>query len=274
VTRSAISHRARASVLAALVTVILAPTSAHAQLGRVLKKAAQGAVQGATQGAKEPAPNAAASVESRKEPAIPISARSLDALLTALGPSVRTLQDYEARRARYDEENGRFERHRACRDSVKKAHPVNGAAQTPAVVQAMQSYSVRYGALMQRQAAALRAGDSTRTRALTDSAGVAGEQMENVLVPALKACGAYVGVPSIARPEEPRVGAPAVPAGMTARQFGRLRERVAAWLLTNGAYDVGDDEREALEARKQDLAALTPLFRGDALVWSSWGDLK
>jgi hypothetical protein len=141
-------------------------------------------------------------------------------------------------------------------------------------VQALQSYSVRFGALMQRQAAALQAGDSARARALTDSAGVAGEQMENVLVPALKACGAYVGVPSTGRPEEPQVAAPAVPAGMTARQFGRLRERVAAWLLTNGAYGVGDDERAALEARRQELAALTPLFRGDTLAWSSWGDLK
>jgi hypothetical protein len=265
----------RGAVVAVLLAMVpFAP--ARAQLGRMIKKAAQGAIQGAAQDKVQEKTQqpAAQRTTSARESLVPITSQSIDVLLAALAPSVQASQDFAARQARWEKEDAAFERHRACRDSTKKRLGPATPAQTPAVTQALKSYSLRYTTLMQRLAAVQQAGDSASMRAITDSAGIAGEQLENTLQPPLKACGAYVAQPTLSKPDASRLAPPNVPAGMTATQFGRLRERVAAWLLTDGTYAVGPDERSALEARRSDLAPLTPLFRGNALAWSYWSDLS
>jgi hypothetical protein len=276
--RSDSTPRALRGVALAALLATIPVTPAHAQFGKLIKKAAQGAVQGAAQGAAKNAAQNATGNASNATPkaddgAVAITAQSLDALLAALGPSVKAAQDFDARRARYEQQHARFQAHQTCRDSIKKAHPMP-MAPTAAMLEAQQQYAQRAGALSQRLMAASQAGDTARTRAITDTVSMLGEQSENVYLPALKTCGAYVAPPT----ERPvrggfRASAPTIPAGMTATQFGRLRERVAAWLLTNGTYTVSADEQAALTARKADLDTLTPLFRGNTLTWSSWGDL-
>jgi hypothetical protein len=67
----------------------------------------------------------------------------------------------------------------------------------------------------------------------------------------------------------------AQPAGMSATQFGLLRERIAVYLLTRGKEDpFTPAERSALDARLNELDKLTAYFRDGALEWSSWSDLR
>lgn len=267
-TRPAHTRRLRRGLLlAALAAAALPIAPAHAQLGRLIKKAAQGAVEGAARGAARDAAPAATGA-----PAIAITSESIDQLLAALAPSVEAATAYEAARVRHETGTAKLEAHRTCRDSVKKAF---GGVMAPsaASMDAQVEYGSKVSELMLRMNAAQQAGDAARSRALLDSVGVLGEAMENTMLPALRKCGAYVPAAPDS-PRAPQVAPPKVPAGMTATQFGRLRERVAAWLLTDGAYTVGDDERGALDARRKDLAPLAPLFRGHALQWASWSDLS
>src|SRR5690349_11262266 len=104
----------RVALVALLTTVPV--HAAHAQLGKFIKKAAEGAVQGATQGAVQSAASTPAR-STREEAIVAITPQNLDALLAALAPTVKAAQAHEARRARYEEQTARFERHRACRDS-------------------------------------------------------------------------------------------------------------------------------------------------------------
>jgi hypothetical protein len=278
--RRAVRHAARALALAALLSVV-SPAAAHAQFGKLIKKAAQGAMQGAAEGAAQnAAKNATGGERTREDAAVTITPQNLDLLLAALGPTAKAAQEEEAERTRYWAQQKKFEAHRACRDSIKSKYPVNPiAAQSPDKIKAMQDYSIKSGPLMERYAQALQSGDAQKAQVYADSAGAAGEQLELIYTPQLKACGAYVSAPTDESKgrhggDDEAGRAPKVPAGMTATQFGRLREKVAAWLLTDGKYKVNDDERSALDARRKELDALTPLFRGNTLAWSSWGDLK
>jgi hypothetical protein len=55
---------------------------------------------------------------------------------------------------------------------------------------------------------------------------------------------------------------------MTPRQFGTLRERVAAWLLAaDRRYVYAPAEQQALESRRARSPRSPPLFRGDHLQW-------
>jgi len=278
--RRAARHASRVIALAALLSVV-SPAAAHAQFGKLIKKAAQGAMQGAAEGAAQnAAKNATGGERTREEATLTITPQNLDLLLAALGPAAKAAQEEEAQRTRYWAQQKKFEAHRACRDSIKSKFPVNPlAAQAPDKIKAMQDYSIKSGPLMERYAQALQSGDTRKAQVYADSAGAAGEQLELIYTPQLKACGAYVSAPTDDSKghhggDDEAGRAPKVPAGMTATQFGRLREKVAAWLLTDGKYKVSDDERSALDARKKELDVLTPLFRGNTLAWSSWGDLK
>lgn len=272
--RPAVTPRARRALLLAVAALVpFAPGTAHAQLGKLIKKAAQGAAQGAIQGeVKGAADGAPARAESRGAAPIAISSQSIDALLSALGPTAAAAAQYESARARHDAQRTKHERHRACRDTVHRRYQSATLVPTRATMDAQVAYGTKVAAIMERYTAATQAGKADAAQAMLDSAGALGEAMENDLIPALKQCGAYVPTPGES-PRAPDLPAPQVPPGMTPTQFGLLRERVAAWLLTDGAYKVGPDEKSALEGRAKDLAPLGPLFRGHTLRWTSWGDL-
>lgn len=114
-------------------------------------------------------------------------------------------------------------------------------------------------------------------RVIEGSLAVLDYRSKVILFPALGECGLPPKKP--AESPKPAEGAsPAQqivpPAGMTATQFGVLRERVDVYLLTRGKDDpFTPAERSALDARMSDLSAFTPLLREGTLEWSSWGDL-
>jgi hypothetical protein len=74
----------------------------------------------------------------------------------------------------------------------------------------------------------------------------------------------------------------AVQGKLTPYQFGLLRERLAVWALSQdspafkaqNSMVFSADEQAALTARAADIQKLVPLFKGNALTWSTWNDLK
>ncbi len=70
--------------------------------------------------------------------------------------------------------------------------------------------------------------------------------------------------------------------GLTTRQFGVMRERLAIYALEltrpggspSSLNGFNDAERGALDARAGDLKAMAPFFRDGMLRWATWGDLK
>lgn len=83
-----------------------------------------------------------------------------------------------------------------------------------------------------------------------------------------------------------RVGAYEVPErarkGLTTRQFGVIRERVAIYAIAlargdgseGSAGNFSDGERSALGSRAGDLKAMAPYFRDGSVRWATWSDLK
>ncbi len=69
-------------------------------------------------------------------------------------------------------------------------------------------------------------------------------------------------------------------ANMTTGQFGRVREVIAIWLLQQSgdlpptAYKFTDAEKSVLSAKSAQIKELTPLFKSNALMWATWGDIK
>ena len=60
-------------------------------------------------------------------------------------------------------------------------------------------------------------------------------------------------------------------------QFGLFRERVGAWVLTQGKGDqritFTAGEQAVMKAHAKELAVLEPFFRDGSISWSYWGDL-
>lgn len=68
--------------------------------------------------------------------------------------------------------------------------------------------------------------------------------------------------------------------GMTAGQFGRIREAIAIWQLQQtgdlppAAYKFTDAEVAALSAKAAELKAFGPVWKTNTLQWASWNDIK
>ncbi|WP_353268624.1 hypothetical protein [Gemmatimonas sp.] len=76
---------------------------------------------------------------------------------------------------------------------------------------------------------------------------------------------------------------PSVRGGMTAYEYGLLRERIALWALMQenpalrgtgkeGVFTA--DETAALTAHAADIKKMSSLFKSDALIWKTWNDVK
>jgi hypothetical protein len=151
---------------------------------------------------------------------------------------------------------------------------------------------------MQRIAAALQAGRKRQAAFLQDTAAVMGVELSALMTGAK--CGPSVYTPAaiidanIAREAGTgdvdesgrRASELVVPEsarkGLSTRQFGMLRERIAIYAIALAAGDgsegslksFGDAERSALAARAAELKAIAPFFRDGLIRWSTWGDVK
>lgn len=282
-TRAATSNIVLGLTLGA--ALLAAPTSAaHAQFGGLLKRAAAAAAEKAGGSAKDAAAEKAGVGPRTASPAgdadqLEITPERLDAFLVGMRGPIEAAQQRAAfaeRRTAWEkavaEHRERKQAYAACRERL-------GNSVKPDLSPAAQARQARLtdamGAVADRMAKANEAGNQDLAARLADSVEVLQRATVDVLYPTLvRTCGSQ---PSDAGPQPPTGDAPdrngpalrpTVPAGMTARQFGTLRERVAAWLIaTDRRYVYAPAEQQALESRRAALAPLAPLFRGDHLPW-------
>lgn len=69
---------------------------------------------------------------------------------------------------------------------------------------------------------------------------------------------------------------PSLPPGMSAKQFGLLRERIGFWLLSKGTMGeplISPSEAAVLKARQAELTPYTDYFAQGAMPYKDWGDV-
>ncbi len=260
---------------AALLAVAAAAAPAEAQFLKRVKQMAQDQVAEAV-GAR--AAGAAHGQASRAT--VAITPERLDVFLAAMGPAVaRAERLYGARQAAaaYEAAVAAYQRKRearlACSDSVRQ----RSAAPTPDRQLRFARENARATPELQALQAAMTSGSPGRMEAVQERMEAREYRLSKILYPGLEVCGAYQERPT--KPPEPEPEPPVAPAagaagGMTAEQFGVLRERIAVYALTGGKQDpFTAEERAALDARAADLARLAPLFREGLLEWGHWYDL-
>jgi hypothetical protein len=220
-----------------------------------------------------------------------VTAARLDGVLASLAPlmaEAQTRASAKAQRGAYDAKSKAFD---ACvaKATEKPVMPTSENLQKSADLQK------RAEALMQRASAT--SGKRTRAAvAVQDSARVVTLQMTSVVLGG--ACGTPPFMP-IALVDElllrenenpnadeapsPRFEVPAsARTGMSVRQYGMVRERIALYALmqagaAKGSGPIGTftaDEKAALDARAADLTRFMPMFRDGFIRWTTWSEVK
>jgi hypothetical protein len=293
---------ARAALGLALGSALLAvpATTAHAQFGKLVKRAAAVATEAASQAAAQAASDraaatapehatggaerassarAAASGARANESRIEITPERLDAFVVAMRGPIEAAQQRAARSAARDAATSagaayrtKVEARQACRSRAAASAPT---VTTPATLQRNAELSQHIQPLMLRLSEAESAGNKSLAAQLTDSTELIAERMMDNLQPGVaQQCGPRPQRPASAVADDtdpaadPPTARPVVPSGMTPAQFGLLRERVAAWLIGDGRrYAFTEAELVALESRRTALAPLAAHFRDRTLEW-------
>lgn len=283
------------SCAALLVTISAgAATSAHAQLGK-LKKIGVDAAKDAALGKKpEPAKDPAAA-----RITYDITTERLNAIVAALTPRLADaerqmviLQKEREAKAVSAEYQTALKASTDCLAKSMTGQPDFSATQSP-----------KYEALMKRSDAAGKRATSAsaakRTReylAASDTAMVLSMQLSammfkhscptmpfkpNALV---EAEAAQMDQGAAAQGDGNSNGeldvAPGARAGMTHGQWGRVRERLACWLLIQSgdlpatAEKFTDAEQALLSERAAEIKKFGPVFKYGAMQWVTWYDVK
>ena len=102
-------------------------------------------------------------------------------------------------------------------------------------------------------------------------------RMTMLATPAIgKVCGT-TPPPQAVEPDEARMKEKSRPRridGMSATQFGRMRERIAIYLIASDKpNDLSAEEKAAVDARRADFAPFVKAWKDGSLEWSYWGDV-
>jgi hypothetical protein len=280
------AHACAAAAALATTAIAATPRDAEAQLLRRMKQAAQehiankavdaGASRIAGEETAPPGAPAAAPAATRNggSSRLEITPERIDAFVVAMRPMVAAVERRRAESARQAAYTKRKDAWTACTDSNRAR--VQYAPPATAGIEENGKWMDRSADYQVRSAKAGVAGDEAAAAALQDSMIAATYKGMTALYPAMGACGDYVYAPAPVPAAQSRADSSAVPTatGMTPTQFGLLRERIAAFIITDGADDgFSPAEREALTAKKSALAPLGPLFRDGSLAWTHWSDL-
>ena len=157
-------------------------------------------------------------------------------------------------------------------------------------IEALQKQS---NAVQQRLNAAMQANDLRKQAYLDDSVTVLTERMTLLTIGAT--CTREFAPPVVV---EARVRSQQGPSNgdrarfdpgeatrgaLSRTEYGILRERIALWTLMQAKAvleDIGKEgvfsaeEQAALAKHSADLAKLAPLFKSNAMLWKTWGDLR
>ncbi|HYW31217.1 MAG TPA: hypothetical protein VE869_06880 [Gemmatimonas sp.] len=289
-------QRALLAAALALGALLFVPSDAHAQLGK-LKKLGGDLVKEAGRGAvgMPPKPADVADGAPKAKVDYTVTPERLDAVIVALAPLVE-----EARR---DAAAGAVEKSfRAKRTAWEKCVELAGKNATglsEAYLNASEKETGKSAEAMGRLAKAMQGGDKRKVAYLQDTVGVYTMEMTAMMVGAK--CGPAMYTPSalieaqLARDagaggevdESGRVrrdlNVPeAARKGLTAQQFGVLRERVAIYAIELAKGDGSESslasftaaEHAALKSRANELKTMAPFFRDGHMRWATWGDVK
>jgi hypothetical protein len=274
---------AAATLLAAAVAAT--PGTADAQLLRRVKQAAQERIAtkavdaGVSRATGEDAaptavPGAAPAATRKASSRLDITPERIDAFVVAMRPMVAVAERRRAEAARQDAYKKRKDAWTACTDSNRAR--VQHLPPATAGLEANGKWMEKSAEYQVRAGQAGTNGDVVASAALQDSMVAATYKAMTALYPAIGSCGDYVYAPAPASAAQARADSTTVPTptGMTPTQFGLLRERIAAFIITDGTDEgFSPAEREALTAKKAALAPLGPLFRDGSLAWEQWSDL-
>ncbi|MBC7843139.1 MAG: hypothetical protein H7099_12540 [Gemmatimonadaceae bacterium] len=268
-TRSSLANRL-VPLAACAIVAVFAVGSAEAQLLGRMKRAVQERVQEPVRTGQNG--NTGAGAAGRLE----ITPERLDAFVVAMRPLVERATAVQVERDMQAAYTKREKEYEACGERAVRAANGVSAPMTPAVAERLGSMTEQMTAMMGRYNVAAAAGNYMVASAILDSADVLGAKAKALQFPSLTSCGLPAPRPVKSAPLPANQGdlIAAGAGGMSAGEFGRLRERVALYLLTNGSGDTYNDaERSTLDSHASDLATLAPLFRSGVLDWAQWGSL-
>lgn len=306
--RHALKPYRREILLAAAAVALAVPGQAEAQLMGRLKKAAAGAVadkaadaaarrvlgDSAAAAAETPASGtssrgassrSSSASASRAPEVLEITSARIDTFLVAMRPVVQAARDREAfaakqRKAKEWEE---------CQGRVMQASAAamasgqGSAGPSEAAQKQIDALLEQSMALSEKMIAAQQAQDYAKQQFWADSMMVLNEKAMALQYPRVTAeCGAKVVAPKEPTGEVGEDGrvishsAPdqAATSGWTPTQFGRLRERLAIYLIApDKASDLKPEERAAIDARRADLKPYADAFAAGTMEWKGWGDV-
>jgi hypothetical protein len=296
----------RPAVLVAAAAALAAPSAAEAQLGR-LKKAAAGAIAdraadaaarrvlgdsaapasaGSASAPRDASSSASAAPASSRGPEkLEITSARVDTFIVAMRPLVAAARERQA----FLDLQKREQEWEACRGRVVQATAMAMASgdrsalpsdATQAKIDALIEQNLKAG---ERMLAAAQAGNTALQQAIADSMMVVNEQAQALQYPRIATeCGKKVVAPKAPAGELREDGTVAshvapdqsATGGWSATQFGRLRERLAIYLVSpEKANDLTPEERAAIDARRADLAPFAAAFAAGTMEWQGWGDV-
>jgi len=291
--------------VAAVAALLAAPRPADAQLGR-LRKAAAGAITdraadaaarrvlgdsaAASTGAAAPARGASASASApapaaRGPEKLEITSARIDTFVVAMRPMVAAARERQA----FIDLTKKAEEWEACRGravqsaAMAMARGDQSAVPSPAAQQQIDALLERSMAMSERMLAAAQAGNTALQEQIADSMMVLTEKAQGLQYPGIaRECGAKVVVPKGPAGELREDGSiastvgpdRAATGGWSPSQFGRLRERLALYLVApERANDLSPAERAAIDGHRADLAPFAAAFASGAMEWKVWGDV-
>ncbi|GLC25495.1 hypothetical protein [Roseisolibacter agri] len=283
---------------AVALTVAAAPAPAHAQLLKRIKqaateKAAEAAGRKVLGGDSASAPaaadapaargtsSAAASASARSSgPAkLEITGERVALFLTAMEPALDAARERDAylaakaKRQQYDKCVGDVQ--------VKNAQAMARGEDVPTPTKAQQAEMDRIAdrgtVIVNEMMAAQQKNDTAKIRVLVEESERNLFRMTLLATPAIgRTCGT-TPPPKAVEPDEARMKEKSRPRkvdGMSATQFGRMRERIAMYLVApEKGNDLTPEEKSAIDARRADFAPFVKAWKDGSLEWSYWGDV-
>lgn len=281
---------------AVALTLAAAPAPAHAQLlKRIKQAAAEKAAEAAGRkvlgedsasapaAADAPAASRGASSSAAARSSGPakldITGERVALFLTAMEPALDAARERDA----YLAAKKRRETYDQCvvdvqvKNAQAAARGENVAGPTKAQQAEMDRIADRGGVLVEEMMAAQQRNDTAKVRLLSEESERNLFRMTMLATPAIgKVCGA-TPPPKAMEPDAARMKEKSRPRridGMSATQFGRMRERIAMYLVASDKpNDLSAEERAAVDARRADFAPFVKAWKDGSLEWSYWGDV-
>lgn len=288
-----------------LLLVLAAASPAQAQIGSRLKKLGKDAVKDAAKGKLGGAKDSSAAAGGASDASgaaggatsakvdLTVTADRVTMVMAAMQPAAQKAKAVAAAKA----EQGSYETKRDAAVACVQDATKGGAMPSNAGMTAAQKLSDRQSAMSERYSASLTGSDRRKTLYLEDSLQVLTHTLTATMFGVTGKCGARPYMPAavieVAAQTDPNnqgddfntltVSDPALSA-MTRYQFGMVRERIALYAMAQAGLIAAkaagkegvftEEELAVLTARRDELVAMAPLFKGGTLTWSGTSDLR